>query len=288
MEMIKQIVMSIAACSLLAVVAVAQPPQYSVTDLGPMGPFGQPFAITNNGLISEGVELPSGTFHAFLWYRGLATDISSSGFGGPNSVAIGANNRAQVIGQAETSDTDPYGEDFCGYGTHLVCLPFLWQFGLMTPLPTLGGRNGNANMINSRGQVAGYAENATMDPACPAPQKYQFEPVLWTNGSAQGLPTASGDLEGLAWALNDNGQVTGASGACSVYNPNLANYLLALHALFWDKGTVTVIPSLGGTGHGFGNFSKNLNNLGQVVGFSDMPGDQTSHAFLWSKEAGTR
>jgi probable HAF family extracellular repeat protein len=276
------------AGNLLAVLAMAQPPNYSITDLGPMGPNGQPFVVTNNGLISEGVAVSSGVYHAVLWYRGLATDISAGGFGGPNSQAIGVNVRAQAIGQAETSEADPYGEDFCGYGTHLICLPFVWQFGLMTPLPTLGGRSGNALMINSRGQVAGYAENATQDPTCPAPQKYQFEPVLWTNGGAQGLPAAAGDLEGLAWAVNDNGQVAGASGACTAYNPILGNYLQALHALFWDKGTMTEIPSLGGTGHGFGIFSKNLNNQGQVVGFSDMPGDQTFHAFLWTKATGTK
>jgi uncharacterized membrane protein len=189
MKMImKQIVISIAAGSLLAVVAIAQPPQYKVTDLGPMGPNGQPFVVTNNGLISEAVAVSSGAYHAFLWYRGLATDISAGGFGGPNSQAFGVNNQAQAVGQAETSDADPYGEDFCGYGTHLICLPFIWQSGLMTRLPTLGGRSGQANMINSRGQVAGYAENVTQDPACPAPQKYQFKPVLWTNGSSQQLP----------------------------------------------------------------------------------------------------
>ncbi len=41
----------------------------------------------------------------------------------------------------------------------------------MSPLPTLGGNNGEAGEINGRGEVAGNAENSTWDsidqPASP-------------------------------------------------------------------------------------------------------------------------
>jgi probable HAF family extracellular repeat protein len=285
----------IAAGNLLAVLAVAQAPQYSVTDLGVVGPNGQPFVITNKGLISGSVEATAaGPIHAVVWYRGLETDISAAlaaaGFTGPNSQAIWVNERAQVAGLAETSETDPHDEDFCGNGDHLVCLPFLSQFGalhLTSALPTLGGTNGVALTINSRGQVAGYAENATLDTNCPAPQKYQFEPVLWTNGSAQELIPVAGDLEGLAWAVNDKGQVAGASGACAPFNPIFGNSLQPLHAILWDAdGMPNDLGNLGGTGHGVGIFAKNLNNQGQVVGWSDLKGDQTFGAFIWSKATG--
>jgi probable HAF family extracellular repeat protein len=46
--------------------------------------------------------------------------------------------------------------------------------------------------------------------------------------------------------------------------------------------------NLGGTGHGFGIFAKNLNNRGQVAGFSDLPEDETFHAFIWSKATGIK
>jgi uncharacterized membrane protein len=144
---------------------MAQASHYSVTDLGVVGAAGQPIYVTNNSMVSGSAVAAGGALHAVIWYRGLETDIGAAGFGGPNSQAFGVNVRAQAVGLAETSEADPYNEDFCGFGTHLVCLPFIWQFGLTSPLPTLGGRNGTATMVNGRGQAAGVAENAAWDPA---------------------------------------------------------------------------------------------------------------------------
>jgi hypothetical protein len=38
------------------------------------------------------------------------------------------NDFGQVVGDSETAVPDPNGEDICGFGTHLTCRPFLWQF----------------------------------------------------------------------------------------------------------------------------------------------------------------
>ncbi len=54
------------------------------------------------------------------------------------------NDFAQIVGYSETAVLDPNGEDICGFGTHLTCRPFLWQFFHMSALPTLGGDNGQA------------------------------------------------------------------------------------------------------------------------------------------------
>jgi hypothetical protein len=114
---------------------------------------------------------------------GQATlDIGAPGLGGPNSIAFGDNDGLQSAGEAETSTPDPNGEDFCGFGTHLTCLPFLWQDGGMIQLPTLGGNNGVAWAISNRREVAGFAENSIPDPGCPAPQVLQFKPVIWEKG----------------------------------------------------------------------------------------------------------
>src|SRR5438132_873387 len=48
----KTILISITVNSLFTAMAWAQPPRYTVTDLGPVGPTGQPFDVTNGGLIS--------------------------------------------------------------------------------------------------------------------------------------------------------------------------------------------------------------------------------------------
>ncbi len=157
------------------------PTRYIVTDLGTLegGTFSQPFFINRYGLVSGSSSLPDGNQHAVLWLGKLKLDIGAPGLGGPNSIAFGDNDGFQSAGEAETSIPDPNGEDFCGFGTHLTCLPFLWQDGVMIQLPTLGGNNGVATAISDRGEVAGFAENSTLDPDCPSPYVLHFEPVVW-------------------------------------------------------------------------------------------------------------
>ncbi len=265
---------------LTAFAASAQMPSYTVTDLGPVGPFGQPFNVSNNSL-AAGDALMGNNYHSILWYRGQQIDIGKFGFGGPNSVSYSVNVRAQVVGQAETSVPDPYGEDFCGFGTNLVCLPYIWQNGLMIPLPTLRGKSGVANWINAQGQIVGAAENTAWDYACPPPQRFQFRPVMWVNGTIQELPLVNGDPVGIAYSINDNGQIAGASGQCSTYSPYYLANIVPTHALLWQNGAVTDLGSLGGTGKFGGNIAFAVNNKGQVVGNSDLTGDTANHGFIW-------
>jgi probable HAF family extracellular repeat protein len=77
--------------------------------------------------------------------------------------------------------------------------------------------------------------------------------------------------------------IVGTSGTCSPFNPIFLNNLQPVHALLWEKGKVLDLKSLGGS---YGNFATFINNQGQVVGSSDLAGDTTSHAFLWTKATG--
>ncbi len=259
-----------------------QLPRYTVTDLGTLGGmFSFAQGVNNKGWVDGAATLPGdNNQHEFLWVDGLKIDLGT--LGGPNSGPSfffgGLNERGAVPGAAETSSPDPLGEDFCGFGTHLICVPSIWQNGVWTPLPTLGGSNGITWTTNNLGQVTGRAENATPDPTCPAPQVLQAKPVLWENGEIQELPTVSGDPDGLAFGINDHGQAVGASGICLVFNSSF------LHALLWQNGAVTDLGNLGGT---MNNLSLDINNRGQAVGASDLPGDTTTHAFLWEKGAMT-
>jgi probable HAF family extracellular repeat protein len=196
-----------------------------------------------------------------------------------------------MVGSAETASPDGTGEDFCGFKANgfpssgAVCAPFLWQYGSMTPLPTLGGVNGQASWINNRGEIVGTAESFKLDPACPSPQKFQFKPVIWENGQIEELPTFGSDVNGYAFSINDSGQAVGASGDCTELQGN-GTYLAARHALLWQTGTVTNLGSLGGTGSGMGIVALGINNLGQAVGVSDLAGDETFHGFVWSRDTG--
>lgn len=262
---------------------------YTIQDLGVVGANpnapGQPIVISNSGWISGAAGVGAAE-HAVLWYAGNVTDIGSPGLGG-NSFGYGTNESGQVAGEAETTSAGlSTTEDFCAFqaegfsSSPTPCVPFVWS-GHMVPLPTLGGVNGIANEINSGGAIAGYAENTTQDPACSAPQKYQFKPVIWSHEGIQPLSTGN-DAEGVAYSINDQGDVVGASGSCAPLNPVWGFYFNPTHALLWQKGVATDLGNLGGA---FNNFAHHVNNRDEVVGFSDLPGDQTSHAFLWTSAA---
>jgi probable HAF family extracellular repeat protein len=296
----KTILTSIAASSLLAALAIAQP-RYTVHDLGALlGSVDGPYAIKKNGLISGAAPVSSGADHAdhaVLWRHSQASspngtivqmDIGTPGLGGPNSIAYSINDGGQAAGVAETLTKD--SEDFCGFAAiglpslGTACVPFVWQNGVPSQLPTLGGANGQATAINIHGEVAGFVQTNTKDPNCPV---HDFKPVVWQNGTPKPLGLVGNDREGFAFVMNDNGQVAGASGNCRTLNPPVGfTYLQPLHAMLWQNdGTPVDLGNLGGTGldGGLGSWAIGINNLGQVVGSSER-GDGSNHAFLWTKE----
>ncbi len=294
----KPLLISIAASSLLAALAIAQTPSYTVTDLGPSGnPFSQATYLNNNGFVA-GLATVNGAQHAMLWYQGISGDIGITGLGGPNSGAFGVTQWGLAMGQAETSTKDPNNENFCGYGTGLQCLAFLWQNGVTTPLATLGGTNASVGAINNRGELAGVAETATRDPKCTSgvapggtgPQVLDYEPVIWGPGKGEihQLAMPPGDTVGFALWINDNGQAVGMSGTCA--NTQLPPLAAGAHAVLWENGTAIDLGNLGGTSNpallGVGNAAFSINNQSQVVGTSALPGNTTHHAFLWNWETG--
>lgn len=290
-------------CPSWAATASPHAATYQLVDLGIAGPAGQPFQISNNGLISAALE-KNGTDHSVIYFDGHVFEISHHGLGGANSMAYGVTEQIQVAGVANNNEIDRNGEDFCGFqalGLRSAanrCLPYLWQNGQITALPTLDdnrGSNGVAKAINNAGTVAGAAETTLLDPGCPPydPSKGQFQqfqvkPAIWVRGAVTELPTVEGDPDGVVESVNDRGEAVGATGTCSTYNPILPVYMQPLHAVFWEKsGTSTDLKSLGGDQHSqTGTAATAINNRGQVVGLSSLADDVTFHAFLWTKQSG--
>jgi len=245
--------------------AVAQT-SYKITDLGTnnskdnfsmaMGLNNQGWAENMDGFVNppeNNLFTSVSRGRAVISIYGFNIDLGTLGKPDGNSWINwgGINDRGEAVGMSETAVLDPNGEDICGFGTQLTCVPFLWKNGHMSALPTVGGNNGQASAINNRGEVVGYAETANTDPTCPPTPS--ISPVLWEQGQAQPLPLVGTDPDGTAFGINDQGQAVGYSGSC----------IAAKHAVMWKNNTAFVLQDLGGTKS---NVAYAINNLGQIVG----------------------
>ena len=212
--------------------------------------------------------------HAFSWNNGVKTDLGA--LPGPNSsTPFTRNARGQTIGGSENGQIDP-----------LTGLPVfrgvLWQQGQIIEFGTFGGNNSLANGLNSRGQVVGGAQNNIPDAYASCNQPFiQFYPTQvhafsWQDGKMRDLGTLGGN-DSCAFEVNDQGQVAGFSYTNTAPNPNTG--VPSQDPFLWERGKMTDLGTLGGT-YGVPNW---LNNHGQVVGFSNMPGDWFNHPFFWDK-----
>ena len=268
--------------------AVAQQ-SYKITDLGinnSKDNFSMAMGLNNEGWTENmdgTVNPPENSLfttvargRAVISIYGFNIDLGTLGKPGANSWINwgGINDFGEAVGQSETAELDPNGEDLCGFGTHLTCVPFLWRFGHMSALPTLGGNNGQASAINNRGEVVGYAENGPVDPTCPAGTTNNriTLPALWERGSAEALPLVSNDVDGVAWGINDQGQAVGYSGSCTA----------AIHAVMWKDKTAFVLQDLGATGS---NFGYAINSRGQIAGQVGSADGTTFYAAVWQNGA---
>lgn len=265
---------------------------YHVDELPTLFGSSQGGAINNRGWVAGFSGTASGNRHAALWRNGAVTDLGTlGGIAGLNSAVQwpGLNNSGTVVGISQTAALDTLGERwscaaFIAFTGH-VCLGFVWENGVLSAFPTLGGENGFAAGVNARGQVVGWAETAVHDPTCTAPQVLQFRAVRWEGGVAHELPPFPGDSTSAATAINERGQVVGISGECDV----AVGRKSALHAVMWDGSRIVNLGDVGGV---YWNTPMALNNNGVVVGFTNPPdGDfdgDSLHAFVWTADGGMR
>jgi probable HAF family extracellular repeat protein len=208
---------------------------------------------------------------------GINIDLGTLGKPGANSWINwgGINNPGEAVGQSETAEMDPNGEDICGFGTHLICVPFIWRFFHMSALPTLGGYNGQASAINNFGQAVGFAENGALDGTCPAGviNNRVALPALWgRQGTVDGLPLLPHDFDGFAFGINDEGLAVGYSGNC----------IAATHAVMWKNNKAFQLQDLGGAGS---NFAYVINDRGQIAGQVGAADNSTGYAAVWLQGA---
>jgi probable HAF family extracellular repeat protein len=282
---------------------------YKLITLGTLGgSFANPFGGVNNQTWLTGDSSLQGDLneHGFLWRDGAMIDLGTLGgqnssVGEPTTNVIGL-----IVGNAQTGDVDPTGDctmvnpstgatygECWGSGFSCTALPcqgyqnlvrgFAWKDGAMSALPTLGGHNGAAYGANNLGQIVGLAETNTRGSNCIAPQQFNVEAVIYgpKRGEIRVLPPLPGDVVAGAVAINDRGQVVGGSGPkCALPSP----YYIA-HAVLWQDGKPIDLGNFGGVRN---NLASAVNNRGQIVGASDLPGDENSqpfsapaHAFLW-------
>lgn len=81
--------------------------------------------------------------------------------------------------------------------------------------------------------------------------------------------------------MNDAGIVAGGSAPCE--SPNNLPPPFG-HAVLWKDGVPHALGSLGGTAAVAGA----INEQGQVVGVSTLPGDAVVHAFIWQERVGMK
>ena len=238
-----------------------------------------PSVQASNGFVCGGLD---GTvpfvFHAFKWQEGAVTDLGALSPAADNcSDAFSVNASGKIVGTSENGLIDP------DLGVKEIRAVF-WDDGEIKDLGTFGGNFSVAAQINNRGQVAGFALNAIPDPfsmfavVLGGPSGgTQTRAFLWQDGAMQDLGTLGGND---AWGIfvNERGQVAGYSYTNST--PNATTGFPSTDPFVWDSGKMIDIGSLGGN---FGVPSA-LNNRGQVVGQSNLAGDQTSDPFLWDGE----
>jgi probable HAF family extracellular repeat protein len=264
-------------------------PEYQITDLGTLGgTFSNAYGLNNHAHVGGGSTLPDGSLHAFLWTRNTGMRDLGTLPGGVNSSAGRPNDKDLIALISDTSTPDPYNENFCGFGTPLICVGGVWKNGVITPLPTLkGGNNAQTTNINERGEIVGYAENTTKDSSCAIAtrgQVFDFEAVLWDRkGRIHELRPLPGDTVGFALANNNRGQTVGSSGTCA--NTPLVPLAIGPHAVLWESDRSPV--SIEGLGGAVNNTGTSLNDREEVLGVSSLPGDTTVHTFLWTREKGT-
>ncbi len=202
-----------------------------------------------------------------LW-NGVLTPLHT--LGGNNAMALGLNNRDQLIGVAETGTHDPK----CPSPQVLDFEAVTWGTnGEIQGLPPLSGDTvGFALGINDRGQVVGSSGTCANTVVTAVGLFVGPHAVLWENGLPTPLGNLGGKMLGKAAAINNRGEVAGFSDVPDG----------SVHSFLWTRDTG--MQDLGALGTDFLGDPAGINNNTQVVGGSCVDiGSPICRAFFWEK-----
>ena len=192
------------------------------------------------------------TSHAFLWKNDGSPMVDLTFPGGTSSSSSGINKSGLVTGVSDLGN---------GGGSHA----FL-STSSGTPLldlGTLGGATSIGEAVNDTGEVAGVSYLANDN------NPHAF---LWKNDGTpmQDLGTFGGYID--IRAMNNVGQAVGDASMPAGEE----------HAVIWNNKGMPM-EDLGTLG---GSYSEadDINELGEVTGYSSLSGDSVRHAFLWRND----
>jgi probable HAF family extracellular repeat protein len=199
-----------------------------VTYIGECGGSSYVSAINNAGQVA-GWDIT----RAFVWQNGYTNYLSSLDGSNSYSLALGINNRGQVVGSSITSSEQ-----------HAV----LWQNNTIKDLGTLpGGSGSQASSINEIGTVVGLSNTSSGS----------THAVLWQKRQIKDLGTLDGN-DTQATDINNRGTVVGYS-----FN----SYDAPIHAFVWRNGTMRDLNSLLPANAGWEvTAAYGINDRGQIVG----------------------
>ena len=287
----------------VAPIALAMPPtpvNYPRFKLIDMGTFGGPNSfvngpqdqiLNNNGVYGGEAETAiSDPFapncqndeclvqHAQAWRNGKVYDLGTLPGVNLSSGVTWVSSNGIIVGEFENGLLDPLGFP--------QVRAVMWnKDGQITNLGTMeGGDWSFAQGINANGLVVGAALNTVPDPFSMFGLPYQTRAFIWQHGVMQDIGTLGGP-DAVMYGMNERGQISGISYTNSTPNPTTG--VPTTHPFLWENGKMKDLGTLGGT---FVPFDW-MNNRGQVVGTSTLPGDQIYHPFLWDngklKDLGT-
>jgi probable HAF family extracellular repeat protein len=199
------------------------------------------------------------------------------------------NNRGTVVGDADTSLSNPY---FAIENPIIPPDPFInvavaWHHGSPTPtnlgaLP--GGHNSFGNAITANGAVVGVSDTDRIDPRLGVVEAH---PTLWTHSETIDLGSFGGG-EGSGSEANKSGQVVGFAQNSKSDPFGYFGFQTQTRAFLWQKGALRDLGTLGTGNDASAVF---INDSGQIAGVSytnttpnPSTGVPTQDPFFWDND----